>query len=65
MPFYVQKMPFWYTNFQNSPYRGKGGGGGDYPHPHPPLLGRSAPSLCPLLKNSGYTTGTDGAKKAQ
>ena len=42
-----------------------GRGGGDYPHPHPPLLGRSAPSLWPLLKNSGYTTGTDGAKKAQ
>ena len=28
MTFYVQKrMPFWYTNFQNSPYRGKEGGG--------------------------------------
>ena len=30
-----------------------------------PPLGRSAPSLCPLYKNSGYTTATGVAKKAQ
>ena len=59
MAFNVQKMPFWYTNFQKSPYRGRR-------HPTPFLrLGTLLPPPPPPGENSGYTTITGIAKGAQ
>ena len=59
MAFNVQKLPFWYTKFQKSPYLGRG------TSPPPPPAVASLPSLWPLLTNPGYTTVTDIAKEAQ
>ena len=48
-------MSFSYTNFQKSPYRGRG------KTPLPPL-GRLAPSLWPPMTNPGCTTVTGIAR---
>ena len=55
------KMLFWYTHFQKSPYRTYRGRG-TAPSLHPPPLGHFTPSLCPPLTNPGYTTVTGVAK---
>ena len=52
-----KKMPFSDTNFEHSPYSGRG-----KPLPHLPTLGRFAPSLWPMLTNPGCTTVTGIAK---
>ena len=44
-------MTFWYTNFQKSPWRGRG-----TPSPPPPRSDASLLDLAPLLNIPGYTT---------